>query len=148
MSEAQVPVANWYPDPGGIHEHRYWDGSQWTDNVSDGGRTSVDPLGGTVVPTSHHDAAAVQRQVQQGANVQVATQGGGTLFTEPVLVVNQKRKLIELANEFAIYDQHGTQIGAIREVGQSAAKKAVRLLSSMDQSVSYTHLTLPTNREV
>jgi len=137
MSEAQVPVANWYPDPGGIHEHRYWDGSQWTDNVSDGGRTSVDPLGGTVVPTSHHDAAAVQRQVQQGANVQVATQGGGTLFTEPVLVVNQKRKLIELANEFAIYDQHGTQIGAIREVGQSAAKKAVRLLSSMDQFLTH-----------
>jgi uncharacterized protein YxjI len=137
MSEAHAPSANWYPDPGGTHEHRYWDGSQWTDNVSDGGRASVDPLGGTVVPTSHHTAAAVQQQVQQRAGVQVTAQGGGTIFTEPVLVVNQKRKLIELANEFAIYDQHGTQIGAVREVGQSTAKKAVRLLSSMDQFLTH-----------
>lgn len=29
--------AGWYPDPAGRHETRYWDGSRWTDNVSDGG---------------------------------------------------------------------------------------------------------------
>ena len=40
MSEAspEQPPANWYPDPGGKHEHRYWDGHQWTDNVADHGR--------------------------------------------------------------------------------------------------------------
>lgn len=41
-----VPAANWYPDPDGRHEFRYWDGATWTDNVSDGGQPSVDPLGG------------------------------------------------------------------------------------------------------
>ena len=53
-------------------------------------------------------------------------QGGGTLFTEPILVVNQKAKFIELSNEFAIYDQNARQIGAVREVGQTTAKKAAR----------------------
>ena len=56
---------------------------------------------------------------------------------EPVLVVNQKAKLIEVNNEYAIYDQHGTQIGAVRQVGQSAAKKALRVLSSVDQFLTH-----------
>jgi hypothetical protein len=33
----------WQPDPSGKHDHRYWDGSQWTDNVSDGGVAGTDP---------------------------------------------------------------------------------------------------------
>lgn len=37
----------WQPDPTTRHEYRYWDGSQWTDDVSDGGVTSVDPVDGS-----------------------------------------------------------------------------------------------------
>jgi uncharacterized protein YxjI len=137
MSEAQAPAPNWYPDPGGKHEHRYWDGSAWTDNVSDGGRQAIDPLVGTVVPTTSHDAAAIQQQVQQRAGVQSTGTGGGTIFTEPIIVVNQKRKLIELSAEFAVYDQQGTQIAAVREVGQSTAKKALRFVSNVDQFLTH-----------
>jgi hypothetical protein len=36
--------AGWYPDPAGRHEHRYFDGSSWTANVSDAGTQSVDEL--------------------------------------------------------------------------------------------------------
>ena len=32
--------AGWLPDPNGRHELRYWDGAQWTDNVSDSGVVS------------------------------------------------------------------------------------------------------------
>ena len=45
-----VPAADWYPDPRGGHELRYWDGTAWTDHVADGGQTSVD--GGGVTETS------------------------------------------------------------------------------------------------
>jgi Protein of unknown function (DUF2510) len=38
--------AGWQPDPAGKHDHRYWDGSQWTDNVSDAGVASTDPYEG------------------------------------------------------------------------------------------------------
>jgi hypothetical protein len=43
--ELQTP-AQWYPDPVGRHEHRYWDGQNWTDQVSDGGVEGMDPLPG------------------------------------------------------------------------------------------------------
>ena len=37
--------ADWYADPLGRHQFRYWDGQAWTDTVADDGQTSVDPLG-------------------------------------------------------------------------------------------------------
>jgi uncharacterized protein YxjI len=39
--------------------------------------------------------------------------------------VNQKAKLIGVNTEYAVYDQHGRPIGAVREVGQSRMKNAV-----------------------
>jgi uncharacterized protein YxjI len=63
--------------------------------------------------------------------------GGGTIFTEPVLVVNQKAKLIEVNNEYAIFDQNGLQIGSVREIGQSKAKKVLRVLTSVDQFLTH-----------
>ena len=36
-------AAGWQPDPTGKHDHRYWDGTQWTDNVADAGVASTDP---------------------------------------------------------------------------------------------------------
>ncbi|MEV6773595.1 phospholipid scramblase-related protein [Nocardia sp. NPDC051030] len=86
---------------------------------------------------SANDPGAIQRQVQQQAGVTPTQAGGGTLFTEPILVVNQKVKLIEMANEYGVFDQHGRQIGAVVEVGQSALKKAVRFLSSYDQFMTH-----------
>ena len=38
------PPAGWHPDPSGRHEYRYWDGVTWTDQVSDAGAVSADPL--------------------------------------------------------------------------------------------------------
>jgi hypothetical protein len=35
--------AGWQPDPSGKHDHRYWDGTAWTDNVADAGVASTDP---------------------------------------------------------------------------------------------------------
>ena len=36
---------DWYPDPSRRHEHRYWDGVQWTDNVSTNGTPAIDDHG-------------------------------------------------------------------------------------------------------
>jgi uncharacterized protein YxjI len=60
------------------------------------------------------------------------------LFTEPVLVVQQKAKLIELAGEFSVFDQNGTQIGSVAEVGQSALKQAARFVSQLDQFMTHS----------
>jgi hypothetical protein len=42
---AQAAVAaSWQADPTGRHELRYWDGAAWTENVSDAGVASSNPL--------------------------------------------------------------------------------------------------------
>ena len=46
MSDQGGPSqAGWQPDPFGRHEYRYWDGSAWSDQVSDGGVVASDPPG-------------------------------------------------------------------------------------------------------
>ncbi|MCY3632062.1 MAG: RDD family protein [bacterium] len=46
-------IPSWHPDPHGRHERRWWDGSQWTDQVADDGKVGFDPL-----EPSGEDAAA------------------------------------------------------------------------------------------
>jgi hypothetical protein len=79
---------SWYPDPLGRHELRYWDGSQWTEHVSSHGRQSVDPpTQGTHIPTVQRATEKILGDVQKTGAASAAP-GGGTIFTEPVLVVN------------------------------------------------------------
>lgn len=40
----QGGAGSWQADPLGRHQHRWWDGTVWTDHVSDAGRASIDPL--------------------------------------------------------------------------------------------------------
>ncbi|MFC8364386.1 phospholipid scramblase-related protein [Streptomyces griseorubiginosus] len=135
--------AGWYPDPHGAPQTlRYWDGAQWTQHTNGqqqaaGQAQAVQAPPAQQAPQIPQQAAGpdprVQRQVQQQAGVSAGGAGGGTLFTEPVLVVNQKAKLIELTNEYKVMDQHGHQIGSVTQVGQSALRKIVRFLWSIDQ---------------
>ncbi|MGW7418861.1 phospholipid scramblase-related protein [Streptomyces sp. NPDC054813] len=115
MTTQSNTPAGWYPDPHGASQTlRYWDGAQWTDRTNPQGAAP----------------GAVPAQQAGGA-------GGGGLFGEPVLVVNQKAKLIELTNEYKVMDQHGREIGSVAEVGQSALKKILRFVSSLDQYMTH-----------
>jgi uncharacterized protein YxjI len=136
MTDGEIPAA-WHPDPLGRHELRYWDGERWTDHVSSNGQQTIDPVKGTAaVPAA---TRSVDKIVADVAKVGAGTgaQGGGTVFTEPVMVVSQRAKFLEIVNEYAIHDQSGVQIGAVRQVGQSTAKKALRLLTSVDQFLTH-----------
>jgi len=50
--------AGWLADPGGTHELRYWDGSAWTDHVSDQGVAAVDPPAAPLPPPPGAEGAA------------------------------------------------------------------------------------------
>jgi uncharacterized protein YxjI len=145
--------ANWYPDPTGRNQHRYWDGQAWTDHVSNQGITGNDPV--HQAPTrldrvdsalsvgNEGDPALIQRMTsgdgtRRSARLnEPAFAGSGSIFDEPVLVVNQKAKIIELNNQYGVFDRDGRQLAAVNQVGQSTAKKVLRLVSSLDQFLTH-----------
>ena len=150
-------AADWYPDPTQRHELRYWDGSAWTDHVSNQGVTGTDAVDATASApsTSRMDQLDAGLTLgNEGKPETINTQltgtgrkgigltgtvagGGGGILDEPILIVNQKAKLIELNNQYSVFDQHGNQIAAVNQIGQSAAKKVLRLVSSLDQFMTH-----------
>ncbi|MET7574357.1 phospholipid scramblase-related protein [Streptomyces sp. NPDC005492] len=132
--------AGWYPDPHGAPQTlRYWDGAKWTDhtNADQQGQAAQQAPPQAVPQQAAGPDPRVQQQVQQQAGVAAGGPGGGGLFSEPVLVVNQKAKLIELTNEYKVMDQNGNLIGTVTEIGQSTLKKALRFVSSIDQFMTH-----------
>ena len=59
-------------------------------------------------------------------------QSSDGLLAQPALVINQKMKLFELRNEFAILDGNGERIGAVTQVNQSLLTKLLRIFSDAD----------------
>lgn len=135
-----TPQPGWYADPAGAFDLRWWDGIGWTDAVVRSGVQTQSPLPDGRGPVDAGRAAQPERiadQLQRQAGQAHVMGGGGTLFTEPVLVVNQKTKIIELTNEYAVFDQSARQIGSVVQIGQSGAKKVARALTSFDQFMTH-----------
>ncbi|WP_089338489.1 phospholipid scramblase-related protein [Blastococcus mobilis] len=107
------PPPGWYADPAGGGGTRWWDGQGWTEHVQ-----QVAPPAPPGPPGPGYGS-------------------GPSLYEQPVLLVSQKTKVIELTNEYAVLDGQGQQIGAVVQVGQSSLQKAVRLVSSLDQFLTH-----------
>lgn len=142
--------AAWHPDPSGRHELRYWDGARWTDNVSTRGLQSIEPIHtATPAPASVHappgwypdpygqhelrywDGGRWTDHVHShgrpgGGHPAVGSIApvGGTLFTEQVLVVNQRARLVNSRVEYAIRGADGRQLGRIQELGSDLMDRA------------------------
>jgi len=143
----------------GRHEYRWFDGSDWTDQVASHGRQSVDPVG-RQAPKAVAGAQGpdkIQRQVekhQQQSERRGVTAGpaafatDGSLVNRPIVVINQKMKLIEVNTEFALFGEDGSQIGAVRQVGQSNLKKVVRFFGDVDQFFTHKYQVVDANGAV
>ncbi len=70
MTDAQQPP-NWYADPTGRHQYRYWNGTEWTDQVADDQVTATDaptmPASGTAPASNPGVAAPSAPAAQPGA---------------------------------------------------------------------------------
>jgi uncharacterized protein YxjI len=123
------PPPGWYSDPAGSGGSRWWDGQGWTSHVQAPSSPPAPTVAVQIPPPPAGGAPAAAQQ----ATAQYAP----SLYDQPVLLVNQRTKLVELTNEYAVLDGNGTQIGAVVEVGQNGLKRAVRFLSNLDQF--FTH---------
>jgi len=65
-------------------------------------------------------------------------QGPGSLLAEPGPVVNQKLKLVELRNEYHVYDQHGRPVGTVQQARQTPLAFLLRLFSDLDVALPIT----------
>ncbi|WWM27785.1 phospholipid scramblase-related protein [Streptomyces sp. B21-104] len=145
-TQSNIP-AGWHPDPYGAPQLlRYWDGSRWTEHThpAQAQPQAIGPYAGQAQPQAGGPYAAMPQQPfapQQAAPGQAVPQqgapGSGTLFDQQVLVVNQKAKLIELTNEYSVFDQQGNTVGSVVQVGQSALRKVLRFVSSVDQYLTH-----------
>lgn len=129
---APVTPADWYPDPFGRHEQRYWGGDAWTEHVTSAGTPTVDPPvphpADRVIdePPRAKQSEKVERHIgQAGAHSPQTSEG--TVFTEQIMVVNQKAKLIGKSVEYAIYDHSGRQISAVRELSRGIMANAMSM---------------------
>ncbi|MFN8026494.1 MAG: DUF4328 domain-containing protein [Acidimicrobiia bacterium] len=52
---AHAVAPDWFPDPSGRHQWRFWGGDDWTPHVSDDGVHSDDPLGAPAAPPDPDD---------------------------------------------------------------------------------------------
>jgi uncharacterized protein YxjI len=119
--------------------HRWWDGQSWTEHTRPAQQAPAHDAAPIELDVERaHDPARIQAQVARGTQGRASGGvGGRTLFTEPILVVNQRAKLIEMANEYGVFDRNGQRLGGVVQVGQSALKKAVRLLTKYDQFLTH-----------
>lgn len=132
-TQSNIP-AGWHPDPHGAPQLlRYWDGTSWTEH------THPAQAPAQAAAQAQPQAASPQQQFvpQQAAPQQGTPGGGGSLFDQQVLVVNQKAKLIEVTNEYRVFDQQGNTVGSVVQVGQSALRKVLRFVSSIDQYLTH-----------
>ena len=59
------------------------------------------------------------------------------LLSQSAFVIEQRKKFFETDTTYDIYDAEGCAIGTVRQVAQSAARKAFRLVSKMDEYLGH-----------
>lgn len=117
------------PQPGGAAQQP----GRFTNQASAAGGYPGAPAQQSAAQPAPTQSPAPSPSWQQGAG----HGGARNVFTESTFLVSQKRKLIELTNEYDVYGTDGAVIGRVVEVGQSGLKKAFRFISSYDQFLTH-----------
>lgn len=83
MSSTTEIAADWFPDPTGRHERRYWNGAEWTEHVFSAGSQSTDPMP-TATPAATESVVVDGPASRRSARESAATRGTAAVATPPV----------------------------------------------------------------
>ena len=98
------PSKGWYTDPTSEYQYRYWNGTQWTNQVSSSGTTLNDPNAmdpsAAATPPAPGSEAASPPQADVAPTVQVTQKSGGfgTLIAAIVAIVAVVVLVVVLVN--------------------------------------------------
>lgn len=135
-----TPPAGWYADQSNPRLLRWWDGNMWTQHTQ--------PNAQQAAPPQPHAPAPQQPQAQPDAQPQRDTLSealgvapmnntpGGTLYTAPVLIVNQKDHLVQVSAGYNLLDDKGTKLGSIAQVDKNKFMKAFRVMTDMGKEMT------------
>lgn len=113
--------ADWYEDPTGRHQLRYWDGKNWTDNVADNGVQGSDPMDekqkkkgflerqGEKQAAKANDAFTQQLGVGEEileVQIGVSTKRGDQLFNGSMCLTNRRLIFIGKYATKTLVDEH------------------------------------------
>jgi uncharacterized protein YxjI len=62
----------------------------------------------------------------------------GGLLASPVLVVEQKKKLVDVSTDYSICDEDGDRIGHVRQIDQRVGQKLLRFVSNFDKYLKFS----------
>ena len=98
------PSKGWYTDPTSQYQYRYWNGTQWTNQVSSSGTTlndpnAMDPSAASTPPAPGSEAASPP-QADVAPTVQVTQKSGGfgTVIAAIVAIVAVVVLIVVLVN--------------------------------------------------
>ena len=98
------PSKGWYTDPTSEYQYRYWNGTQWTNQVSSSGTTlndpnAMDPSAASTPPAPGSEAASPP-QADVAPTVQVTQKSGGfgTVIAAIVAIVAIVVLIVVLVN--------------------------------------------------
>lgn len=83
MSNTTEIAADWFPDPTGRYERRYWNGAEWTEHVFSAGSQSTDRMP-TAAPAATEPAVSDAPASRRSARESTANQGTVPATTPPV----------------------------------------------------------------
>ena len=98
------PSKGWYTDPTSEYQYRYWNGTQWTNQVSSSGTTLNDPNAmdpsAAATPPAPGSEAASPPQADVAPTVQVTQKSGGfgTVIAAIVAIVAVVVLIVVLVN--------------------------------------------------
>lgn len=104
-----TPPAGWHPDPSRRHEHRFWDGTKWTEHVSDAGKAGIDPLHR---PPTQDETPKTSAEEPRLA-VTFASPSFRSSTKEKITAFNAKRIATELQDEIARLEHVMGQFGLL-----------------------------------
>lgn len=132
----QLPPPGWYPEPSSPTGQRWWDGTQWTEQVHPPAPPTPETPSPT--PSAAEDPAATGSATAGSASGAVPSWRISSMLMSPVVQISQQARVMESASTYALTDAGGGPVGQAAQVGQRRSGRLMKAMTDMDRNLAVT----------